>query len=70
MWCRRPACRADGMQPGRLHHEKDAIFMVLLRTAILLTISNTFMTFAGYAHLCNVRGCRCAAAGIRARVVA
>lgn len=28
--------------------------MVLLRTIILLTISNTFMTFAWYAHLRNL----------------
>lgn len=28
--------------------------MVLLRTVLLLTISNTFMTFAWYAHLRNL----------------
>jgi uncharacterized protein (DUF486 family) len=28
--------------------------MVLLRTVILLTVSNTFMTFAWYAHLRNL----------------
>ncbi|MFZ4395809.1 MAG: DMT family protein [Kiritimatiellia bacterium] len=28
--------------------------MVLLRTIVLLTISNTFMTFAWYAHLRNL----------------
>ena len=30
--------------------------MVLLRTVALLTISNTFMTFAWYAHLRNMGG--------------
>jgi uncharacterized protein (DUF486 family) len=29
-------------------------FMVLFRTVLLLTISNTFMTFAWYAHLRNL----------------
>ena len=28
--------------------------MVLLRTVVLLTVSNTFMTFAWYAHLRNM----------------
>jgi uncharacterized protein (DUF486 family) len=30
--------------------------MVLLRTVVLLLISNTFMTFAWYAHLRNLSG--------------
>jgi uncharacterized protein (DUF486 family) len=30
--------------------------MIILRTALLLTLSNVFMTFAWYAHLRNLRG--------------
>jgi uncharacterized protein (DUF486 family) len=37
--------------PGRLRFPFSNLRMIILRTVILLTLSNVFMTFAWYAHL-------------------